>query len=174
YTPTERNPIGGEHFGRPIICGKKHPFIKHRGKLWGCELLYKLQKEIYHAAKNTKKDCLITSSTVNPYFYDTFDMVRLHDAGVIFPETDIFMAMKARADLARATLPCHPIDTDDWIHSYYDKWLDFTINSKKIGVPCIFYTERFVLIRPAPGFLPIKRQDLRIIAKSWKDYIKHI
>ncbi|MCM8816191.1 MAG: hypothetical protein NC913_01590 [Candidatus Omnitrophica bacterium] len=174
YTPTERKPIGGEHFGRPVICGKKHPPINHKGKLWGCELLYKLQKEIYIAAKDAKKDCLITSSTVHPYFHDTFDMVRLHDAGIIFPETDVFLAMKARADLAKAALPFHPIDSDDWVHSYYDKWLDFTTRSKNIGVPCIFYAERFVVIRPVPKVLPIRRQDLKIIARSWKNYIKKL
>lgn len=174
YTPTERMPVGGEHFGRPVVCGKKHPFIRHKGKLWGCEMLYRLQKEIYNAAKNTKKDCLITSSTVHPYFYDTFDMVRLHDTGVISPETDVLAAMKARADLAKAALPFHPIDTDNWVHSYYDKWLDYTVRSKNIGVPCIFYAERFVIIRPEPKVLPIRNQDLKTIAKSWKEYIRHL
>ncbi|MGB9643088.1 MAG: hypothetical protein ACPL3Q_07825 [Candidatus Ratteibacteria bacterium] len=172
YSPTERLPIGGFHFGRPVKTNTSHPRINHNGTRWGCELLYKLQKEIYLAAKNTKKDCLITSSTVHPYFYDTFDMVRLHDAGLILPETDVFMAMKARADLANAALPAHPVDSDDWVHSYYDKWLDFTTRSKNIGVPCILYAERFVVIRPEPKVLPIKRADLRTIAKSWRSYIK--
>lgn len=174
YSPTERMPMGGEHFGRQTIVKNKHPFINHTGNLWGCELLYKLQKEIYQAAKNVKKDCLITSSTVHSYFHDTFDMVRLHDAGYIFPQTDVFSAMKARADLAKATLPYHPIDTDNWVHSYYDKWLDYTIRSKNIGVPCIFYAERFVVIRPEPKVIPIKRKDLKTIAKSWKDYIRKL
>ncbi|MCM8825459.1 MAG: hypothetical protein NC937_04875, partial [Candidatus Omnitrophica bacterium] len=172
YTPTERMPLGGEHFGRPVIIGRSHPSVKHNGSLWGCELLYKLQKEIYIAAKNTKKDCLITSSTVNPYFYDTFDMVRLHDTGLIFPDTDVFMAMKARADLSSSTLPSHPIDTDNWVHSYYDKWLDYTVKSKDIGVPCIFYAERFVVIRPERKVILIKRDDLKIIAASWRKYIR--
>jgi len=174
YTPTEKVPLGGFHFGRTVKPGKSRPHIKHDGTRWGCELLYKFQKEIYLAAKNIKKDCLITSSTVHPYFYDTFDMVRLHDAGVILPETDVFMAMKARADLAKAALPAHPIDSDDWVHSYYDKWLDYTARSKDIGVPCIFYAERFVVIRPEPKVLPIKRSDLRTIAESWRNYIKNL
>ncbi len=174
YTPTERMPLGGEHFGRQIRVGKNHPFIKYDGKLWGCELLYKLQKEIYLAAKNTKKDCLITSSTVHPYFHDTFDMVRLHDAGVILPQTDVFEAMKARALLSKAALPSHPIDSDDWVHSYYDKWVDFTKRSWNIGVPCIFYAERFVVFRPEPKVLPVERTTLRAIAKAWKNYVKQI
>ncbi len=174
YVPTEREPIGGEHFGRPVILGEKHDRIEHKGLLWGCELLYKLQKEIYNAAKNAKKDCLITSSTVHPYFHDTFDMVRLHDAGVILPETDVFLAMKARSDLARAALPSHPIDSDNWVHSYYDKWLDFTMKSSSIGVPCIFYSERFVCFSPEPKLLPIKTKDLRLIAHAWKKYIRHL
>lgn len=174
YVPTERNPLGGEHFGRQVKISENYQRVNHRGLLWGCELLYKLQKEIYTAAKNVKKDCLITSSTVHPYFHDTFDMVRLHDVGYIFPETDVLSAMKARADLAKAALPSHPIDSDDWVHSYYDKWLDFTTKSMTIGVPCIFYAERFVLIRPVSGVLPVKRDDLRKIARAWKKYIKQI
>ncbi|HRS06713.1 MAG TPA: hypothetical protein P5065_06710 [Candidatus Ratteibacteria bacterium] len=174
YVPTEREPIGGEHFGRPVILGNQHDRIEHKGLLWGCELLYKLQKEIYSAAKNAKKDCLITSSTVHPYFHDTFDMVRLHDAGVILPETDVLTAMKARSDLAKAALPSHPIDSDNWVHSYYEKWLDFTMKSYSIGVPCIFYAERFVCFRPVPKVLPIKKKDLRLIAQAWKKYIRNL
>lgn len=174
YVPTEREPIGGEHFGRPVIIGKTKERIDHKGLLWGCELLYKLQKEIYDAAKNAKKDCLITSSTVHPYFHDSFDMVRLHDVGVILPKTDVLSAMKARAELANSALPSHPIDSDNWVHSYYDKWLDFTIKSNTIGVPCLFYSERFVCFTPKPKVMPIKKKDLRLIATAWRKYIKYL
>ena len=32
--------------------------------------------------------------------------------------------MQARADLARAALPNCLIDTDDWVHTDYGKWVD--------------------------------------------------
>jgi hypothetical protein len=125
-----------------------------------------LQKDIYRAAKDAKADALITSSTVHPYFHDTFDMVRLHDMGHVAP--DIFAAMRARADLAHAALPGKPIDTDDWIHSDYEMWMRYTSGSGILGVPCIFYAERFMLDwskEPATKLVPLR--DLRRIAKAW-------
>jgi len=167
YVPSERAPRGGSRFGRTA----HHPPPKNRIRLagsgWGCELLWRLQREIYTAAKAAKPDALITSSTVHPYFHDTFDMVRLHDMGHVAP--DIFAAMKARSDLARAALPGKPIDTDDWIHSDYDLWMRYTSGSTALGVPCIFYAERFMLnwkADPATRLVPLS--DLRRIGRAWR------
>jgi len=166
YTPTEMNPRGGEQFGRCFAVTGKHPRLKANGDTWGAELLYRLQKELYTAAKEAKPEALVTSSTVHPYFHDTFDMVRLHDTGSV--NTDVFAAMKARADLARAVLPRHLIDTDDWVHSDYDRWLDYTRRSHRLGVPCIFYAERFVAgWGKAPLTRTIPLADLRKIAAVW-------
>jgi len=142
YTPSENQPRGALHFGRMFEVPARHERLRLAGTKWGCELLHQLQKDIYTAAKSAKPDALITSSTVHPYFHDTFDMVRLHDTGPV--DTDVFQAMKVRADLAAAALPGKPIDTDDWVHTDYQKWLDYTLQSHRLGVPCLFYTERFV------------------------------
>ncbi len=133
---------------------------------WGIELLHLYQKTIYDAAKAAKADALITSSTVHPYFHDTYDMTRIHDMGVV-PE-DLMAAMKARCDLSRAALPGFPIDTDDWVHTNYDIWLDYTRRSPALGVPCLFYTERFISQwRDEPGTVPIR--DLGAIAQAWRE-----
>jgi len=167
YTPTERTPRGGEQFGRSFNITGKHPRLKAYGNTWGGELLYLLQKEIYTAAKNAKPDALVTSSTVHPYFHDTFDMVRLHDTGSV--DTDVFAAMKARADLARSVLPHHLIDTDNWVHSDYGQWLDYTRRSHQLGVPCIFYAERFVAgWQKEPLISTIPLSDVRKIAAVWR------
>ena len=167
YSPSERHPWGGAQFGR----NRPHPVpkapIRLSGPGWGCELLHRLQGDIYAAAKTAKPDCLITSSTVHPYFHDTFDMVRLHDMGVV--AADIFDAMGARARLSHAALPHKPIDTDDWVHSDYDLWLRYTSGSRRLGVPCIFYAERFMLnwqSEPATREIPLA--DLRHIAQVWR------
>ncbi len=108
---------------------------------------------------------MITSSTVHPYFYDTFDMVRLHDMGQVPP--DLMKTMKARCDLAEAALPGFPVDTDDWVHRDYAMWVDYTSRSSEIGVPCLFYTERFISQWDRePGTIPIIH--LGEIAEAWR------
>ena len=166
YSPSERTPIGGPRFGLTNRFPSAAARIKLHGAGWGCELLHRLQKTIYQSAKRAKPDALVTSSTVHPYFRDTFDMVRLHDMGHV--ADDIFEAMGARADLARAALPGFPIDTDDWIHTDYRLWMKYTSGSRRLGVPCIFYAERFMLnwrAEPATKLIPLS--DLRRIAKAW-------
>jgi len=167
YVPDETTTRSGEHFGRSFQVPAPHGRIEMSGASWGCELLYKLQKDIYRAAKTAKPDALITSSTVHPYFHDTFDMVRLHDTGRV-GNGSVLEAMRPRADLARASLPHHPIDADDWIPYDYDEWLHYTCNSHVLGVPCIFYSERFVRsFQEQPTVLPVRRRDLQQIAAAW-------
>ena len=167
YCPTQRHPRGGPRFG--WTCGYDPPKQKMQlaGDGWGCELLYQLQKEICDAAKSVKSDALITSSTVHPYFDDTFDMVRLHDVGLVTPE--LFGAMRARADVCRAVFPSKPIDADDWVHSDYDLWLRYTAEAPRLGVPCLLYAERFVNNwKEQPTTVPIAIEDLRKIARAWE------
>lgn len=167
YVPSRRWPSGGAQFGRTKRLGPLSEPLRLAGHGWGCELLYSLQKDIHVAAKSAKPDCLITSSTVHPYFRDTFDMVRLHDTGRIPP--DIIGAMKARSDLALAAFPDKPIDTDDWIHTDYAAWKTYTCHSAVLGVPCIFYAERFQqnwYDEPATREIPLT--ELREIGESWR------
>jgi hypothetical protein len=170
WSPSHRRFWTGSRFGlmRELEPSKKR-VIKFHGKGWGTELLYRLQKNIYESAKSVKPDCLITSSTVHPYFHDTFDMVRIHDMGYV--AEDIFEAMKARVDLGKAALPHAPTDTDDWVHTNYDTWLKYTAGSHVLGVPCIFYAEHFMLnwkAEPATKLIPMS--DLKKIAKEWKKH----
>lgn len=168
YSPSERRPRGGAQFGQTCEYSPSPKPMVLAGRGWGCELLHQLQKDIYDAAKSAKPDCLVTSSTVHPYFHDTLDMVRLHDMGHV--ATDIFAAMGARADLARAALPGKLIDTDDWVHTDYDLWMRYTSGSRRLGVPCIFYAERFMIdwsAEPATRSIPLK--DLRRIAAAWRN-----
>ena len=168
FCPSERRPRGGARFGLAGERPGSHPRLSEpAGRTWGCELLYRLQKDIAEAARAAKPDALLTSSTVHPYFHDTFDMVRLHDMGLVAP--DIFAAMGARASLARAALPGKPIDTDDWIHSDYAMWRHYTAGSSAIGVPCIFYAERFMADwRREPATRLIPAADLRRIGDAWR------
>lgn len=165
YSPNIRQPRWCPRFG--FAEESAHPVkrVEQSGEEWGIELLYRYQKTIYDAAKAAKPDALITSSTVHPYFYDSFDMVRLHDMGGVPP--NLMAAMKARAQLANAALPGFPIDTDDWIHQHYEMWVDYTSRSHEIGVPCLFFTERFISQwKGEPGTRSV--DDLDRIARAWQ------
>jgi len=165
HCPNRRKPRWGPRFGFHRD-GREVREVVRAGEGWGIELLHRYQKTIYDAAKAARPDALITSSTVHPYFRNTFDMVRLHDMGGNVPD-DLLAAMKARADVARAALPGFPIDTDDWVHGDYPLWLDYTVQSHRLGVPCLFYSERFVARWDRePTTLPIT--DLDAIANAWK------
>jgi hypothetical protein len=167
FAPTEVRPRGGEEFGQTFTLEGEHAGLRSKASTWGCELLYHLQKTIYAAAKGTKPDALVTSSTVHPYFHDTFDMVRLHDTGSI--DADVLQIMKARADLASAVLPDHLIDADDWVYDDYGKWLDYTLESYHLGVPCIFFAENFVISwSTLPCVKKVPLADLRRIAHRWE------
>ncbi len=174
YVPCEHRVRGCSVLGSPFFVkpprksaknpAPKLPKMKVAADRWGMELLYLHQKDIYAAAKCAKADALVTSSTVHPYFYDTLDMVRLHDT--IFTGCDVFDGMKLRAELSRATLPAALIDTDDWISDEYDKWLDYTLRSSELGVPCLFYAEHFVHYGKKADKLPMK--DLKKLARAWR------
>lgn len=167
YCPTQRKPRGGAQFGRTNCLDEVTQTMKlYDQSKWGCELMYLHQKDIYDAAKSAKPDCLITSSTVHPYFYDSFDIVRLHDTGLV--EGDVIDSMRSRADVVSAALPGMPIDADDWVIHDYDQWMDYTSRSHMLGVPCIFYTERFMLnFQSEPTTYKIPLEDLRTIGKNW-------
>jgi hypothetical protein len=94
-------------------------------------------------------------------------MVRLHDMGHV--AKDIFAAMGARANLANAALPGKLIDTDDWVHTDYDLWMRYTSGSSVIGVPCIFYAERFMINWASePATREVAMEDLKKIAEAWR------
>lgn len=166
YVPCRRRPRGGARFGKSGYFDESPAPLKLHGDGWGVELLYQYQKMIYDAAKAAKPDALVTSSTVSPIFHDSLDMVRLHDTGTV--KGDVVVAMKSRADLARAALPGKPVDTDDWISRDYEQWKNYTINSKTLGVPCIFYGDRFLLNwRQEPTTCQIPLRDLEEIASAF-------
>jgi len=167
YCPNQRRPRGGPRFGRTDSHDAPEEPIRLHGDGWGCELLYGLQKAICDAAKSAKPDCLITSSTVHPYFHDSFDMTRLHDTGIV--SGDVIEAMRARSDLSRAALPGKPIDADDWVSTDYDQWMRYTSGSHALGVPCLFYAERFMADwhnEPATTLIPL--DELRRIGEAWR------
>ena len=72
------------------------------------------------------------------------------------------------------TRPCEPlpgklVDTDDWIHTDYALWHRYTSGSHVLGVPCIFYAERFMADwHGETPTLPIPIADLEAIGDAWR------
>lgn len=170
YVPNTRSPRGGEMFGRTEYLKRAFP-VRSMSPTWGVELLLTLQQTIADAARNVKPDALINTSTAHPAFVQCVDMLRLHDTGDI-PESAnlrVLDAMAARAALCRAALPNALIDTDNWVHSDYREWRHYTLNSWKLGVPCLFYAARFVRAwREEPCTRSIAAADLRRIGDAWR------
>ncbi|MFW6060750.1 MAG: hypothetical protein ACODAQ_11255 [Phycisphaeraceae bacterium] len=174
YVPDVRRAYGGARFGFNFEIEAPSTVDCHDSdSAWGCEMLHRLQKAIHDAAKRAKPDALITSSTVHPYFHDTFDMVRLHDTGTV--SEDVLAAMGIRTALAQAALPGKPIDADDWVTRDYEAWMYYTLHNHQLGVPCIFYSDRFMENWDhEPATRPIPEKDLRRIAGAWADYIDQL
>jgi hypothetical protein len=170
YVPCESRCWSVEHCNRVRMLSEGHPKISYHDKKWGSELLLDLQGQIYDAAKAAKPDALVTSSTIHPIFAGTYDMMRLHDTRP--GPQDVVEAMKARADVCRAVFPHLPIDADDWVHTDYDRWLTYTLESYRLGTPCLFYSEHFVNTwRQEPTTRPIELGDLKKIAKRWREKV---
>ncbi|NMA41941.1 MAG: hypothetical protein GX946_01015 [Oligosphaeraceae bacterium] len=174
YVPSEMHARGRRHwhYKETVIPGHQKWKVFNEKKCLGCEMQHLYQKTIYDAAKSVKPDALINSSTVHPYFRDCYDMSRLHDTGIVSPDTDIFELMKIRAELARATCPDKLIDADNWVYKYYDKWVDYTCRSPQLGTPCIFFVEDFILdFDREPATRKVDDRDLRKISAAWRKWL---
>lgn len=60
------------------------------------------------------------------------------------------------------------MSADNWVTTDYGKWLSYTMESHRIGVPCIFHAERFVRsFSSAPTIQRIPLKDLQKVAECW-------
>ena len=143
FSPSRRQPRGRIYLDKFIDVDPPAEPIKTAGPGWGVELLHQLQHDIYSAAKEVKPDSLITSSTVHPYFHDTFDMVRLHDMGSGPPissppwgrePTWLLQALPGKL-IEHRRLDSHQLRPLAGLHRQQPPY----------RVPCIFYAERFML-----------------------------
>jgi hypothetical protein len=116
----------------------------HSDGVWGIAALHAIIRTISEAAKAVKPDALIVTHTVHPSFGDVSDMIRLNDVlendvhGEPVPVAD---QVRFRHDVAVASLPTHPIDTDQWPMPSRDEWLSYSRVQSELGVPALYYVE---------------------------------
>jgi hypothetical protein len=140
----------------------------HSDGVWGIAALHAIIRTISEAAKAVKPDALIVTHTVHPSFGDVSDMIRLNDVlendvhGEPVPVAD---QVRFRHDVAVASLPTHPIDTDQWPMPSRDEWLSYSRVQSELGVPALYYVESI-----DNSGEKITDADLDEIAAIWAGY----
>jgi len=87
--------------------------------------------------------------TPNPQFADVTDMLRLNDINTGY---DVIEQMKHRAFIARAAMPDHLIDTDNWPMKNRTEWRRYLALQRHLGVPALYYASQV-------AGQPLTRQD---------------
>lgn len=112
------------------------------GDRWGIALLHELMAVVAAEARRVKPDALLVGHSPNPLFGDVLDMVRLNDTLRLDdpePRVDVVPQMRYRAAVARAALPDHLVDTDDWCAPDRATWRRFLEIKPELGVPALYY-----------------------------------
>lgn len=136
--------------------------------IWGLAALHRLLKTLYDAAHRAKPDALVVTHAIHPSFGDVADMVRLNDVlekdpdGGYVPVED---QLRLRHAVARAVLPDHPIDTDQWPMPHRAGWLAYAEAQIDYGVPALYYVESIDESRER-----VRPEDLDLIAETWRRY----
>ena len=111
---------------------------------WGIAGVHALLGALHRAATAAKPDALIVTQTPHPSFADVCDMVRLNDVLERGPDgarVDVVEQLRFRAAAARAALPGHLIDTDQWPMPSRAQWQAYTAAQCLLGVPALYYVE---------------------------------
>ncbi len=104
--------------------------------------------------------------TVHPWFGDVSTMIRLNDV----LETDVVAGRcrspitRFRAAVARAALPEHPIDTDQWPMPSRQEWRDYVAAQAELGVPALYYVDRLDGAGES-----LTADDHALVARTWAD-----
>ncbi|WP_210506411.1 hypothetical protein [Naasia sp. SYSU D00057] len=155
---TQRTPSGRALRGTPGV--------------WGVAALHRLLRGLYTASKAAKPDALVITHAVHPSFGDVGDMVRLNDvlrydvSGHPAPVAD---QVVLRQGIARAAMPGHVIDTDQWPMPDRAEWLRYAGVQHRLGVPALYYAE--AIDRSGE---PIRGEDLAVVADTWREYRRRL
>ncbi|THF85470.1 hypothetical protein E7T09_16030 [Deinococcus sp. KSM4-11] len=112
------------------------PGLRRHGHAWGIALLHELLGLLRQEAKRVKPDALVMTHTPHPAFGDVSDMIRLNDVNT---GADVRAQMLHRARVARAALPTHLIDTDNWPMPNIAAWREYVALQPDLGVPSLYF-----------------------------------
>jgi hypothetical protein len=140
----------------------------HSDGVWGIAALHAIIRTIHDAAKAVKPDALVVTHTVHPSFGGVSDMIRLNDVlenDVYGNPVPVVEQVRFRHDVAVASLPGHPIDTDQWPMPSRAEWLSYARVQADLGVPALYYVESI-----DNSGETITDGDLDEIAAIWERY----
>lgn len=135
--------------------------------IWGIAALHALVGQLHTTATAIKSDALVITHTVHPSFGDISDMIRTNDVlehDVAGEPVSVAAQLRARHEIVAATLPEHPVDTDQWPMPSRDEWLDYARAQTQYGVPALYYLER------VSEDEPIDIEHLAEIGRVWDEY----
>lgn len=135
------------------------PGLHRHGRAWGIALLHELLKLLYDATKACKPDALIMTHTPHSAFGDVTDMIRLNDVN---GDVDVNAQMRHRARVARAALPHHLIDTDNWPMPSRAAWREYLRLQPSLGIPSLYFATHI----DGDG-LALSAEDAELIRQSW-------
>lgn len=136
------------------------PGLRRRGEAWGIHLLHRLLWTLRDEAKRCKPDALIMTHTPNPVFANASDMIRLNDVNI---GADVIEQMTHRARVARAALPHHLVDTDNWPMPSIEAWRAYTRMQPDLGIPSLYF------VTHTDGDLqPLTTEDYALVRDTWE------
>jgi len=141
---------------------------RHHGATWGIALLHELLAVVAEEARRVKPDALLVGHAPNPLFGSVIDMVRLNDMVRLDdpePAVDVVPQMRYRAAVARAALPDHLIDTDDWCAPDLETWRRFLAVKTELGVPALYYATGIDLSGEA-----FEAEDYAAVRRTWSEW----
>ncbi len=129
--------------------------------VYGIELVKRMMKLFYDAAKEAKPDALINNSCAHPYFAEITDQVRIHDYSDSMRA--MMPVMEYRCEMFRAAMPHALVDTDSSNRSNYREAKEYYLRAAELGVPDIY------MINDSREF-KFTDEDWAEIRKVWEDY----
>jgi hypothetical protein len=136
--------------------------------VWGIAALHRLLQAISSAAKRAKPDAMIVTHAIHPSFGAVSDVVRLNDMlerDRLGRPVSVVDQARFRSAVARAVLPGHPVDTDQWPIQNRAEWLAYVAEQGRLGIPALYYLESIDNSGES-----ITSDDLREVAAAWERY----
>jgi hypothetical protein len=141
---------------------------RHHGATWGIALLHELLTLVAEEARRVKPEALLVGHAPNPLFGSVIDMIRLNDMVRLDdpePAVDVVPQMRYRAAVARAALPDHLIDTDDWCAPDLETWRRFLGIKTELGVPALYYATGIDLSGE-----DFEEEDYAAVRRTWSEW----
>ena len=147
---------------------------QHTGpsRTWGVAAVHRLLQALRTGMREAKPDALLIAHAVHPGFGDVCDMVRLNDLSEQDPygtAVPVVEQLKFRAAVARAALPHHLVDTDQWPMPDRQSWLSYVNAQSSLAVPALYYVEQM-----DRSDEDVTGEDLRLVARTWTAYRKQL